>query len=216
MRVRITKFGHACARIDHDRAAIVLDPGAFTATAAEALDGAGAVLITHEHLDHWTPEALRLTDAPIYTVDAVAAAIAEAAPDVAERVTVVSPDQTFEAGGLRIKAVGEWHAVIHPDLPRVHNSGYLVLADDQRIYHPGDALTAPGEPIDVLLAPITAPWMKVSEAVEFAREVAAPLSIGIHDRVYSDAGLGIIDGHMGRFLGADGLDYVRLEDGASR
>ena len=68
---------------------VVLDPGVFSE--AEALDGATAVLITHEHADHVHPDLLRRSDAPIWTIEAVARLLREQAPDVAERVTVVRP-----------------------------------------------------------------------------------------------------------------------------
>ena len=68
--MRITKFGHACIRIEHDGHTIVVDPGGFTQP--EAVDGADAVLITHEHPDHYLPDHLRATDAPVFTIEAVA------------------------------------------------------------------------------------------------------------------------------------------------
>ena len=58
-----------------------------------------------------------------------------------------------------------------------------------------------------------APWLKASEAVDFARAVRAPRNLAIHDRVYSEAGLRIVDGHMNAFLPGEGLEYVRLADG---
>lgn len=217
--MRLTKFGHAAVRIEHDGTTLVLDPGTWSQR--ESVDGVDAVLITHEHPDHYDPERLRRTDAPVYTIGAVAARIREDAPDVAERVTVVRPDEAWAVGAIGLTAVGELHAVIHPDLPRFHNSGYLMTLSDgpddsagTTVFHPGDALTGPGVPVDVLLTPVSAPWMKVSEGIDFARAVGAPRNVAIHDRVYSEVGLGIADGHFGRILGAAGLDYVRLEDGA--
>ncbi|RHW26596.1 MBL fold metallo-hydrolase [Nocardioides immobilis] len=210
--MRLTKCGHSCVRVEHGGTTLVLDPGVFTE--ADAVDGADAVLITHEHPDHFHPDHLRRTDARIFTIAAVAAQIRDQSPDLAERVTVVAPGEAFDAGTIPVTAVGELHAVIHPELPRFDNSGYLLTLGDTTVFHPGDALTGPGRPVDVLLAPVCAPWMKASEGIDFARSVAAPRNVAIHDRVYSEAGLGIVDGHFGRFLGAAGLDYVRLADGA--
>lgn len=209
--MRITKFGHACVRVEHDGATVVIDPGVFTDP--EAVDGAGAVLVTHEHADHYLPEHLRATDAPVFTIEAVAARIREDAPDVAERVTVVSPGEEFDAG-LPVRAVGELHAVIHPEFPRFFNSGYVLTAGGEKVYHPGDALTGPDEHVDVLCVPVSAPWMRAAEAIDFARAVRAPRNLAIHDRVYSEAGLGIVDGHMDAFLPKEGLEYTRLPDGA--
>lgn len=209
--MRILKFGHACVRVEHDGAAVVIDPGVFTEVGA--LDGADAVLVTHEHVDHYLPDNLRATDAPVFTIEAVAAKIREDAPEVAERVTVVRPGEEFEAG-LPVRAVGELHAVIHPEFPRFHNSGYLLTAGTEKVYHPGDALTAPDEDVDLLCVPVSAPWLKTSEAIDFARAVKAPRNLAIHDRIYSEAGLGIVDGHMNAFLPDAGQEYVRLPDGA--
>ena len=208
--MRITKLGHACVRIEHDGVTVVIDPGVFTEPGA--VEGADVLLITHEHPDHWTPDHLRATDAPIWTIGAVAKKIGDDAPDVAERITVVAPEESFDVG-LPVRAVGELHAVIHPEMPRFDNSGYVLTLGDTRVYHPGDALTLPGEEVDVLLVPVSAPWMKASEGVDFARTVKAPRNVAIHDRVYSEAGLGIIDGHMNAFLPKEGLEYVRLADG---
>ena len=208
--MRITKFGHSCIRIEHEGHTLVVDPGGFTQP--EAVDGAEAVLVTHEHPDHYAPAHLSRAGAPVFTIDAVARRIRQDAPDVSERLTVVAPEESFEAAGLPVRAVGELHAVIHPDLPRFDNSGYVVTLGDEKLFHPGDALTPPGEPVDLLCVVVSAPWMKASDAIDFARLVGAPRNIAIHDRVYSEAGLGIVDGHLNRLL-PEGQSYVRLADG---
>src|SRR5690242_6266286 len=108
--MRIIKHGHACVSLVTGTATIVIDPGMFTAP--EALDDADAVLITHEHPDHWTPEALTRTDAPIFTIDAVAGQIEASARGARDRVTVVSPGDRFEAFGTAVTVIGQKHAVI--------------------------------------------------------------------------------------------------------
>jgi L-ascorbate metabolism protein UlaG (beta-lactamase superfamily) len=208
--MRITKFGHSCVRLEHGGATVVLDPGMFTEP--EALDGAHAVVITHEHPDHYQPDHLRRTDAPVFTIDAVAGKIREEAPDVAERLTVVAPGESFDPGIPAI-AVGELHAVIHPDLPRFYNSGYLFTLGDTTVYHPGDSLTVPEQPVDVLCVPVCAPWMRAAEGIDFARAVGAARNLAIHDRIYSEAGLRIVDGQYGLLL-PESSSYSRLPDGA--
>ena len=88
--MRITKFGHACVRLEAGDHTIVLDPGAFTEP--EAVDGATAVLITHEHPDHYSADHLRRTDAPVFTIGAVAPSTASASENPpGSRTTTVSP-----------------------------------------------------------------------------------------------------------------------------
>lgn len=209
--MRITKFGHACVRMEYDGASVVVDPGMFTEP--EAVDGAGGVLITHEHPDHLDPANLRATDAPIWTIQAVADALAKDAPDLAERVTVVRPGDSFDAG-LPVRAVGEKHAIIHPEFERIFNTGYLVTLGDRLVYHPGDSLTAPGKDIDVLCLPSSAPWLRSQDAIEFARTVKAPRNLAIHDRIYSEAGHAILEMQMNAFLPQEGMEYIRRHDGA--
>src|SRR5688500_773748 len=205
--MRITKFGHSCVRLSAGGQDLVIDPGGWSER--EALDGVAAVLITHEHPDHWDVEHLRATDAPVYTIQAVADRIRDADPSVAERVTVVRPGEELQVAGLDVRVVGEKHAVIHPELPGFDNSGYLVSAEGTSVYHPGDSFELPGQQVDVFCAPVCAPWAKMSEVVDLAREVAAPLTLGIHDKVYSEQGLAIADDRFKAFLEAQDGTYVR-------
>jgi L-ascorbate metabolism protein UlaG (beta-lactamase superfamily) len=209
--MRLTKFGHACVRIEHDGGVVVLDPGFFTDPAA--LDGATAVLVTHEHADHYLVDHLARTDAAVFTIDAVASKIREESPAVAERTTVVASGEAFTAAGLAVTAVGEQHAVLHPDWPVPFNSGYLFDVDGTTVYHPGDALTAPDSAVDVLLAPASAPWARAYELVDFMRAVKAPVNVAIHDRIYTEAGAGVLDAQANAFLPAAGQEFKRLKDG---
>ena len=179
--MRITKLGHSCVRLEYDGNVVVLDPGMFTD--ADAVDGADAIVITHEHPDHYLPDHLRRTDAPVFTIAAVAAKIREDAPEVGERVTVVAPGESFDPG-IPAEAVGELHAVIHPDIPRVGNVGVLVgtaISDGGSglLLHPGDSY-AQTPTVDVLALPLWAPWSKVAEMVDFLRAVSPTVAVPIH------------------------------------
>lgn len=209
--MRITKLGHACVRIASGDTDLVIDPGTFTGR--EAVDGATAVLITHEHADHVDYDHLRASDAPVFTIAAVAEQVAANAPEVSERVTVVEPGETFDVG-VPVTAVGEWHAVIHQDLPRFRNSGFLVEADGRSVYHPGDSFTEPGREVDLLCLPVSGPWNKLAEVVDFARAVKAPRNLAIHELIASEIGLGIVDARVDAMLDAHQLGYQRVRPGA--
>lgn len=209
--MRITKFGHACVRVEAGDHTVVVDPGSWTD--AESVAGATVVLVTHEHPDHLSTENLRAAEAPICTIDTVARQIAEHAPDLSERVTTVAPGQQLDVGVL-VTAVGELHAVIHPEKERVFNCGYLIEAEGSVIYHPGDAFTPPGGGVDLLLLPIHAPWSKTSEVVDFARGVGAPKSVAVHDGLLNDTGLGLVGGLLSGMLEPRGQAYERVAPGA--
>ena len=210
--MRVTKFGHSCVRLSHDGRDVVLDPGAWSQR--EALDGVAAVLITHEHADHWEIEHLRSTDAPIHTIRAVADQIRAADPEVGERVTVLGPGDHLEVAGFAVEVVGLKHAVIHPELPHFDNSGFVLEAGGTTLFHPGDSFELPGRPVDVHCAPVSAPWAKMSELLDVAREIAAPRTLAIHDRVYSEVGLALVDDRFVAFLDQVGGTYARPQDGS--
>jgi len=207
--MNVTKFAHSCVRIESDGAVLVIDPGVFTERAA--LDGADAVLITHEHADHMQVETLadELAKRPsvrIYTHPAVA----EKLGDLADAVTTVNSGDQFEAAGLGVRPYGGWHAVIHPDLPRIVNLGFLV---DDSLYHPGDSFDVPeGANVDTLFVPVTAPWLKASESVDFIRAVKPRRAFALHDALGNDAGFGLIAQILS---GLGGSPYERLAPGSS-
>ena len=206
--MRITKFGHACVRVEHDGHTLVLDPGSFTTP--DAVDGATAVLITHEHVDHYSLDHLRRCGAPVFTIEAVAQQIREADPEVGERTTVVHPGETFDAG-LQVQAIGEQHAIIHPELPTFANSGYLVTGD-QTLFHPGDAFTVPDQRVDVLCIPVSAPWSKMAEVMDYARATDAGHYLAIHDMIYTEIALSLVDGRVSAMIDPEST-YSRLQPG---
>lgn len=176
--MQLTKHRHSCIRIDDGDRTLVLDPGVFSDLDA-ALDGADAVLITHEHRDHIDADRVRAAAAAdprlrIWAPQAVAAQLA----DLGEQVVAVGPGESFEAAGFAVRTFGGQHALIHPLIPIVANVGYLI---DDAVYHPGDSLAVPSESVETLLLPSMAPWARVSDLIDFAIAVRAPRAYPIHD-----------------------------------
>jgi L-ascorbate metabolism protein UlaG (beta-lactamase superfamily) len=209
-----TKLGHSCWRVESGGTTLVIDPGGFSDP--DALDGADAVLVTHEHADHVVPdrlvEAARANrDLEVWTNEAVAAALEEAADGSlpAGWVHVVNSGDTFTvgsssggtaSGGIDIEVHGEKHATIHPDLPLVNNVGFLLPGG---VFHPGDALTVPETRVATLLAPAAAPWLKVSELIDWLRAVDAGRAYLMHDAILSDVGLGLYERVAGQLTSTE-------------
>ena len=187
--MRIIKYTHSCVRIEHEGRVLVIDPGIWSEP--RALDGADAVLVTHEHADH--VDALRLVGlgAPVY---------APAGADIPYLPTIpVTPGEQFVAAAFPVRAVGGRHATVHNGQTAVANLGYIV---DDRLYHPGDALARPDQPIETLLVPMQASWLKTAEAVEFAREIGAGEAFGIHDGQLNERGLSSVNGWLAELVPA--------------
>jgi L-ascorbate metabolism protein UlaG (beta-lactamase superfamily) len=209
--MRMTKFSHACVRLEGD-GVLVIDPGSFSER--EALDGVDAVLITHEHVDHFEPE--RLADAlakrpsiEVYTNPDVAKQLA----GLAGVVTSVVAGDNFTAAGFAVRAYGGLHAIIHPELPRVTNVGFLMTTDGASIYHPGDSFDVPTDAtVDTLFVPASGPWLKLAEAVEFVRAVAPQRAYALHDGLWNETGQAVWNRNMAALAGCE---YSRLTPGES-
>jgi L-ascorbate metabolism protein UlaG (beta-lactamase superfamily) len=212
MRVMdLTKHGHACVVLGSEDRRLVIDPGAFTDPAV--LQGASAVLITHEHFDHFEPERLRAAlDADPALEVWTNGSVAEQLDGLGGRVHVVGQGDAFTAAGFEVHVHGEMHAVIHPDVPQIKNVGFLV---DGQVFHPGDALTVPDEPVSTLLLPVHAPWSKVSEVIDYVRAVDADQAYAVHDALLSDIGLHVVANMLGEGGPGTPTPYSHLSAGES-
>ena len=205
--MRLTKYGHACVRLEKDSGVLVIDPGAFSDP--RVLDGADAVLITHEHLDHVAVDVIEAAvrarpQMRVWTHTAVAGLLGA----LESQVTTVDTGEEFTAAGFRVRAVGGEHAVIHPDIPVCRNLGFLI--EEGAVYHPGDSLALPGTEVEVLLLPVAAPWLKLAGAADFARTVAPKRALPIHDAILSAAGLSVVDRLLGGLL-REHTEYARID-----
>lgn len=209
--MRITKHEHACLRLEREGRTLLIDPGSYTLPLTD-LEHVVAIVLTHEHPDHWTPEHLdrilgQFPSIPIYGPAGLAAAAA------GYDVTVVSPGDEVAVEPFTLRFFGGRHNVIHESVPVIDNVGVLV---DGEFYYPGDSYAVPdGVDVRLLAAPIGAPWLKIGEAMDFVLAVAPRRAFGTHDMTLSRIGL---TGHAARLTWAveqGGGEYVALAAGES-
>jgi L-ascorbate metabolism protein UlaG (beta-lactamase superfamily) len=209
--MRFTKLGHACVRLEKDGGVLVIDPGAFSGD--NALDGADAVLVTHEHYDHVVPDALSaaLTARPGLRLWAPATVTGQFA-EFGDRAAAVAHGDDFTAAGFTVHVYGAEHAVIHPDIPVVPNVGFLV---DGEVFHPGDSYTVPEDPAGTLLLPGSGPWHSTAEMIDYARAVAPRRGFVIHEALLSEIGRNVLGAFLGLAAGPRGAEFTLLEPGTS-
>ncbi len=205
--MQLTHFGHSCLLASFsDRSGadttVLFDPGVFS-HGFEGITGLSAVLITHQHPDHLDAERLpALVDA---NPQAVLYADPQTAAQLGDPWRPVHAGDEFTVGHLNVRGLGGLHAVIHPEIPVIDNISYLLGDGDHpaQLMHPGDALFTPGEPVHVLATPAAAPWMKISEAVDYLRAVAPTHAVPIHQAIIEPAARGIFHGRLAEMTDTD-------------
>ncbi|GAB3011913.1 MBL fold metallo-hydrolase [Mycobacterium bourgelatii] len=200
--MQLTHFGHSCLLAEFGETKVLFDPGSF-AHGFEGITGLSAILITHQHPDHVDVSRLPALlegnpNAPLY-------ADPQTTEQLGEPCRAVHVGDELSVGTLTIRAVGGVHAVIHPEIPVIENISYLVGDGEHpaRLMHPGDALFVPDEPVDVLATPAAAPWMKISEAVEYLRAVAPARAVPIHQGIIAPDARGIYYGRLTEMTSTD-------------
>ena len=180
--MKVTKYEHATLLLSIGDDTLVIDPGMFLS--AVDFGNVAAVVITHEHGDHWTPDQLerileKSPDAVIYGPEGVKTAAS------GFDVVAVKAGDTVEAGPFTLKFFGEKHSVIHESIPVPDNVGVLV---NDELYYPGDSFTVPDVEVGTLAAPIGAPWLKIGDAMDFVLAVKPKRTLFAHDMTLSAAG----------------------------
>lgn len=183
--VKITHLGHACLLVEADGVRVLIDPGTFSDGFAD-LTEIDSVLVTHQHFDHL--DVARI--APLMEANPTASLIVEKATSAtvpeaiaADRVQVVTPGDRFDVRGLDIEVVGGTHATIHPDIDLIPNIGFYFSGSG--LLHPGDEFTPPTVDVEILALPISGPWQRLSDAVDYLRTVNPALAFPMHEAVTS-------------------------------
>ncbi|WP_225849956.1 MBL fold metallo-hydrolase [Streptomyces sp. HPF1205] len=205
--MKLTKFGHACVRLEGPGGRLVIDPGALTEDAA--VEDADGILVTHEHFDHFAESHVRTAaeanrNLRVWTVPAVA----ELLTGLGDRLQVVGHGDVFAAAGFEVEAFGTWHGTTHPDMPPVRNTGFLV---DGSVFHPGDALTVPDRPVKTLLMPVHTSWCRTAELIDWVRDIAPARAVPVHDSALNGVGVAMADGLFGKHGPGINSTYVRLD-----
>jgi L-ascorbate metabolism protein UlaG (beta-lactamase superfamily) len=195
--MQITHLGHAAVFVETDGARILIDPGNFS-DAWHSLTDLDAVLVTHQHPDHLDPENLpallaKNSSAIVLVEPSIPDLINSGKlPSLGQNAARLRPDDQAAVGDVLVTAVGGQHAVIHRDIPRIGNVGYVLRSEGQpSLLHPGDALDAVPDGIDVLAVPAYGPWAAMKETIDFVRAVGALEGFLVHDGLLSDGGRGL-------------------------
>lgn len=206
--MKLTKFEHACLILEVAEERLIIDPGMFTMPLGD-FGEVVAIVLTHEHGDHWTTEQLdriieRNPEATIYGPAGVVAAVTD------HPVVEVHDGDVIEAGPFTLRFSGEKHALIHESIPVIDNVGVLV---NDRLYYGGDALLIPPFPVETLAAPAGAPWLRIGEVMDYVLAIKPKRVLPTHEMGLSVAGKGLANDRLSWATTEGGGEYFVLEPG---
>ncbi|WP_404382171.1 MBL fold metallo-hydrolase [Knoellia locipacati] len=185
--MRLTHLGHACLLVEIAGERILIDPGGFT-PGFEDLRDLSAVVVTHQHPDHLDQRRV-----PILMHHNPRARLL-ADPGSVEVLSGLGLDaevrtEPTRVGSVTLTPVGEVHALIHDDIPRIPNVGVVLRAlGESSLYHPGDSLDGDPGDVDVVAFPLNAPWQASRDMAAFLRRLDPPHAVPIHDALLSNQG----------------------------
>lgn len=208
--MRITKLGHCCLLIETKGKRILTDPGSYTTETHSQLENVDFILFTHEHQDHFHIESLKIvlknnSHAVVFSNSSASELLArEEIPH-----TKISHNDSFNLDTVPVLGFGEKHAQMHSSIPLSSNLGFLI---DHKLWYPGDAFTDPEKPIEILALPVSGPWMKIGEAIDYALLLKPKYAFPIHDgtRFGSAHSLPL------KVLPPQGIEFIPMVEGDSQ
>lgn len=212
--MKITKFGHACLELEENGQLLILDPGFYTQPIDNRIN-VRAIVITHIHDDHCYEEQLdRIVQLnpgiTIYGTDEVCQRLAASRPGF--KIIPVHHGDFYEVGNFTLEFFGDMHAEIHRSIPLVQNCGVMV---NGKLYYPGDSFTQPDLEVEILACPASAPWLKISEVIDFIAAVKPKRCFPTHNIHLSEFGNQLNNGRIQAVTEQNGGQYEWLQIGES-
>lgn len=212
--MKVTKYAHSCLLIEIGDTKILTDLGLWNPEVPEVTD-LDMILITHEHADHFDIEKLKTllyanSQAKVVTHVAVGEKLQEAGIEFSP----IEAGERIEIAGISIESCGTEHAIIYGTSSPCRNTGFLIA---DKMYIPGDALhDTPSKSVEILALPTGGPWMKVSEAIDYAKTLNPRVVIPIHDAMYTEA---VRETSIPRWVGAPleakGITFVNMSNNST-
>lgn len=204
--MKLTKFQHACFTLEKPEGTLVVDPGTFAHDfiIPKRVD---VIVITHDHPDHCDPSLVYriLGKHPKATIVAHESIVGQFTNYTTVPAQTAAPTVV---AGFTLEFFGGTHAPIDESVSVPPNFGVLI---DHRLYYPGDSFVTPGVPIRELALPVSAPWLKMSDALTLLRSARPEFAFPTHDGILSPDGKSIVDRLAGTVAGSQGTTYKRLD-----
>jgi L-ascorbate metabolism protein UlaG (beta-lactamase superfamily) len=181
--MKIKKLGHCCFVAEpKEGLKIMTDPGSFSSLQNKEKD-INIILITHEHNDHLHIDSLReVLDNNQNALVITNTSVGKVLDQSNIKYKIVEEGEKFEIEGINIIAFGSTHAEIYNDFGKVQNTGYMI----DNLCYAGDSFSYPDKNVDILALPVAGPWMKMKDAIEYAKNIRPRVCFPVHDAIMQD------------------------------
>lgn len=162
----------------------MIDPGLFSfienRITPKDIGPVDAILLTHEHADHYDPQALKTFIEMRAPTIITHKEIGELLSKEGIGFQAIAAGDTLNIQGFEIQATNSPHGELPGHAPT--NLGYFI---NQTLFHPGDSYTQVPA-CTVLALPTFSPWGTVVQATDCIDKVRPSVVIPIHDGFVKD------------------------------
>ncbi len=208
--MKITKLGHCCLLIETKGKRILTDPGSYTVESHSKIENIDYILFTHEHQDHYHIDSLKvILEKNPQVILYSNSSVSDLLDKEGIKHTQINHNDSVLLGEIAVVGIGEKHAQMHKSIPQSSNLGYFI---DGRLWYPGDAFTNPERPVEILALPVSGPWMKLSEAIDYALLLKPKKVFPVHD------GTRFGSAHVlpAKVLTPEGIEFIVMAEGDVR
>jgi L-ascorbate metabolism protein UlaG (beta-lactamase superfamily) len=204
MKVKVTKFVHACLLVETPGRVALFDPGSMSTPNIDinSLASLDDIFITHVHGDHMDiPFIKRLVEKfPAVRITTTEEAVQQLANEGVKASSTPPDGVTF---------FDSPHESVKPLFPPPQEIGihYLDVLSD-----PGDSHSF-HETKAILALPVTAPWGSTIRALNLALELKPKFVLPIHDWHWRDEAREQTYGRFEQVLGEQGITFYKLQTG---
>ena len=120
----------------------------------------------------------------------------------------IEDGESYDIRGVKISGFGNIHAEIYKEYGQVQNTGYMI----ENLCYAGDAFHYPDAEVDILALPVAGPWMKIKDAIDYAKNINPRIVFPVHDAYIHDWAKFIWDAPE-KFLAELGIKFKKPELG---
>lgn len=207
--MRVTKHEHAFLQLEQNGEQLLIDPGMYSKD-LPLTNNVVAITLSHVHDDHsFRPHLEQLLtrhpNAKVFGPQEVADKLSGI------DVIVCYHGDRHQVGEFTIDFYGYLHQEIHRSIPLVENLAVMVNG----LYYPGDSYTIPDATFEVLACPSSAPWLNISDVMDFLEAVKPKRVSPTHNALLSEEGHALQNGRIKEVAERFGGSFQYLKPGES-